>query len=164
MRRSADAAIGGWRLSGILRYTTGRYFTPSFTAAGGLSNNRPDVVAGVQANLPADQRTPQLWFNPAAFAAVPATDPVTGLPRFGNAGRNSLIGPGLNTVDARLAKSFQIRDSGMAASFRLEAFNLFNHANYDLPQTNISQTNVVGSINNTVVPARQVQFAVRLDF
>ena len=162
--RWSNTLIGGWRLSGILRYTTGRYFTPSFTTAGGLSNNRPDVVPGVSANLSSDQRTPQRWFNPAAFAAVPATDPVTGLPRFGNAGRNTLVGPGLSTVDASLAKSVRIRESGMAASFRLEAFNLFNHPNYDLPQSNISQTNLAGSISTTTVEARQVQFALRLDF
>lgn len=95
---------------------------------------------------------------------MPATDPVTGLPRFGNAGRNSLIGPGLSTVDASLAKSVRIRESGMAASFRLEAFNLFNHPNYDLPQSNISQTNLAGSISTTTVDARQVQFALRMDF
>jgi hypothetical protein len=159
----AEAVAGGWRLSGIWRYTTGRYFTPVFTAAGGLSNNRPDVVAGVPANLPADQRTPQRWFNPAAFSTVPSIDPATGLPRFGNAGRNILVGPGLNTMDASLAKSFRIHESAVV-SLRLEAFNLMNHANYDLPQNNISNTNVVGTISQTVVPARQMQFAIRLDF
>jgi hypothetical protein len=122
------------------------------------------VVAGVSANLSPDERTPQRWFNPAAFAAVPATDPVTGLPRFGNAGRNILVGPGLATVDASLAKSVRIRESGMAVTFRLEAFNILNHPNYDLPQANISQTNLVGSISSTTVEARQVQFALRLDF
>ena len=159
----AEALAGGWRMSGIWRDTTGRYFTPSFTTAGGLSNNRPDVVAGVQANLPADERTPLRWFNPAAFAAVPATDPTTGQPRFGNAGRNILVGPGLNTMDASLAKSFRLRESKVV-SFRIEAFNVMNHANYDLPQSNISTTNLVGSISQTVIPARQMQFAVRLDF
>ncbi|MFL6446741.1 MAG: hypothetical protein ACJ746_03520 [Bryobacteraceae bacterium] len=86
----ADAVLAGCRLSGIMRYTTGRYFTPTFTANGGLSNNRPDVVYGVAANLPPDQRTPLRWFNPAAFAVVPAVDPILGTPRFGNAGRNTL--------------------------------------------------------------------------
>jgi hypothetical protein len=164
MPRWANTAFGGWRLSGILRDTTGRYFTPSFTAAGGLSNNRPDVVPGVQANLPSDQRSPEHWFNAAAFVPVPATDPVTGLPRFGNAGRNTLVGPGLAAIDASLAKVFRLRENGLAATFRLEAFNLFNHPNYDLPQSNISQTNLVGVINNTTVDARQVQFAFRVDF
>jgi hypothetical protein len=160
----ADAALGGWRVSGIFRFTSGRYFTPSFIAAGGLSNNRPDVVAGIRANLPAEERTPRKWFNPAAFVPVPATDPGSGLPRFGNAGRNILVGPGLSTVDASFAKVVRLRDSGLSAAFRLEAFNLFNRPNYDLPQSNISQTNLVGTINSTTLAARQVQFAFRIEF
>ena len=159
-----DAALGGWSVSGIWQYATGRYFTPTFTASGGLSNSRPDVAPGVSGNLPRGERTPQRWFNPDAFALVPATDPTTGLPRFGNAGRNTLIGPGLNVVDATLAKSWRVSGDAARLTFRLEAFNLFNHANYDLPDRNLSNTNTVGTINSVVRPARQVQFALRLDF
>jgi hypothetical protein len=152
-----DGASAAWR------YTTGRYVTPSFTAQGGLSNNRPDVVYGVTANLPSDQRSPQRWFNAQAFAPVPAADPVTGLPRFGNAGRNIILGPGLSVLDATLAKSIRLRE-GATLTFRVEAFNLMNHPNYDLPQVNISQANLVGTISDVVTPARQAQFAVRFDF
>ena len=94
-----------WRLSGIWRRTTGRYLTPTFTSSGGLSNSRPDVVYGVSPNLPADQRSPDRWLNAAAFAIVPATDPTTGLPRFGNAGRNTIIGPCLITVHPRMTQT-----------------------------------------------------------
>lgn len=156
--------FGGWRLSGIWQYMTGMYFTPQFTTTGGLSNNRPDVVAGVQANLPRDQRTPARWFNPAAFREVPAVDPVTGLPRFGNAGRNILVGPGLNLVDASLAKSFPVWKESQRLTFRLELFNAFNHPNYDYPDSNISNTNTVATINRVAKPARQAQFALRFDF
>src|SRR5262249_14865162 len=116
-----DAALGGWRMSGICQYATGRYFTPTFAASGGLSNSRPDVAPGVSGNLPRGEPTPQRWFNPAAFAIVPAIDPTTGLPRFGNAGRNTLIGPGLNAVDATLAKSWRLSGDSARLTFRLEA-------------------------------------------
>ncbi len=101
--------LGGWRLSSIWRFSSGRFLTPTFASTGGLSNNRPDVVYGVNPNLPRSQRSPSRWFNPAAFKEVPAVDPVTGLPRFGNAGRNIVIGPGINVMDASLAKQFRIR-------------------------------------------------------
>jgi hypothetical protein len=156
--------LGGWRLSGIFQYMTGMRFTPQFTSTGGLSNNRPDVVEGVEANLPRGQRTAQRWFNPAAFREVPAADPVTGRPRYGNAGRNTLIGPGLNVLDASLAKSFPVWKEGWRATFRLELFNAFNHANYDYPDNNISNTNTVGTINRVSKPMRQAQFALRFDF
>lgn len=156
--------LGGWRLSGIWQYMTGMYFTPQFTSTGGLSNNRPDVVAGVQANLPRSQRSPTRWFNPAAFTEVPATDPVTGLPRFGNAGRNILVGPGLNIMDVSLAKSFPLWREDWRGSFRLELFNAMNHANYDYPVANISSANTVATISSVAKPMRQAQFAFRLDF
>jgi len=98
-----------------------------------------------------------------AFAPVPATDAVTGLPRFGNAGRNIILGPGLAVLDATLGKSIRLRE-GASLTFRLEAFNLMNHFSFDLPQVNISQTNLVGTINGVVTPARQAQLAVLFDF
>ena len=156
--------FGGWRLSGIWQYMTGMYFTPQFSSSGGLSNNRPDVIAGVQANLPRGERTPQRWFNPAAFAEVPAVDPALGQPRFGNAGRNILVGPGLNVLDASLAKSFPVWKEGWRATFRLELFNAFNHANYDYPDENISNVNTVATISRVSKPMRQAQFAFRFDF
>ena len=164
MPKWADAAVGGWRLSGIWRRTTGRYLTPLFTSSGGLSNSRPDVVYGVSPNLPADRRSPNRWFNPAAFAIVPATDPTTGLPRFGNAGRNTIVGPGLNLMDANVAKVFPLAKERKTLTLRLEAFNLLNHANYGTPALNISNTSTVASITNVLRPMRQVQFAVRFDF
>jgi hypothetical protein len=154
----------GLRLSGIWHYSTGRYLTPTFTSTGGLSNSRPDVVYGLQANLPADQRTPQEWFNPAAFAAVPAVDPVTGLPRYGNAGRNTIIGPGTNVVDANIAKAFRLGGERRTITLRLEAFNLFNHPNYAAPNLNISNTATVATITSVLRPMREVQFAARFDF
>ncbi|HLJ14637.1 MAG TPA: hypothetical protein VKV15_09090 [Bryobacteraceae bacterium] len=99
-----NAAVGNWQLGGIWHFTIGRYLTPACTSAGGLANTRPDVVFGIPVNLPADERAPQEWFNPAGLACVPANDPITGLPRFGNTGRNIIVGPDLNYMDANLAK------------------------------------------------------------
>jgi hypothetical protein len=160
----ANAIVGGWRLAGMWQYTTGMRFTPQFASTGGLSNNRPDVVYGAQANLPSSERTPEHWFNAKAFAEVPAADPATGLPRFGNAGRNILIGPGLNVADASIAKSWAVWGESRRLTFRIEAFNAFNHANYDFPENNISNVNTVGTINRLVKPMRQAQFAFRFDF
>ncbi len=155
--------LRGWRLSSIWRYSTGRYLTPSFASTGGLSNNRPDVVYGVSPNLPRGQRSADHWFNPAAFKEVPAVDPASGQPRFGNAGRNTIVGPGVNVMDASLAKLFRIHENH-AIAFRLELFNWLNHPNYGAPDTNISNVNTVATINRVVRSMRQAQFALRYDF
>lgn len=160
--RAVEFFAGGWRLSGIWRFSTGRYLTPSFTSTGGLSNNRPDAV-GISPNLPAGERSPQRWFNASAFAEVPAVDPATGRPRFGNAGRNTILGPGVNVMDSSLAKMFRLRE-GHAFTFRMEFFNTLNHPNYGAPDINISNVNTVSSINRVLRAMRQTQFALRYDF
>jgi len=159
-----ETAFGGWKLGGIWHYATGRYLTPSCTSAGGLSNTRPDVVPGVQTNMPADQRTAAMWFNPAAFACVPANDPVTGLPRFGNAGRNIILGPSTNYMDANLAKVIPLGSERRTLTLRVEAFNLLNHPNYANPALNISTPTTVSTITSVLRPMREVQFAARFAF
>jgi hypothetical protein len=159
--RWLDLLAGGWRLSGIWQFATGRYFTPTVSSSGGLSNTRPDRIG--DGNLPAGERTPQRWFDPTAFVPAPAVEPTTGLARFGNAGRNILIGPGLNVVDAGLAKTVAVAGRSRV-TLRIEAFNVFNTPNYDLPDRSLSNTNTVATINALTKPQRQVQFAARFEF
>jgi len=121
------------------------------------------VVAGVSPNLLRGERTPERWFNAGAFAIVPATDPVTGLPRFGNAGRNTIVGPGTNYMDANIAKSISLGER-RSLTLRVEGFNVLNHPNYGNPQLNISTTTTVATITNVLRPQREVQFAARFAF
>jgi hypothetical protein len=158
-----DAAVGGWRLSGIWTDYSGRPFTPTINMTGLLAS-RPDVVYGVAANLPAGQRSTARWFNPAAFAIPPTTcGPFQNSACFGNAGRNILIGPGLDVVDASLSKTFTLREQSRL-TFRLEMFNALNHPNYDLPNATVSDVNLAGTITSLLKDMREAQFAVRLDF
>lgn len=161
-----DAVAGGWSLSGIWHWSTGRFMTASAKSQGGLSNTRPDAVEGVSPNLPRDQRARGRWFNVDAFAPVSDVDPETGeilIPRFGTAGRNTIIGPGLNAVDMSLRKAFRLGE-GRRLSLDISLFNAFNHPNWGNPDTNISNTNTVGTINDLSKDMRLAQFSVRFDF
>jgi hypothetical protein len=161
----ANGVIGGWRLSGIQRFTAGRYLTATYTNSGSFSaNNRPDAVYGVSPNLPSGQRRPQHWFNPAAFAVPPTVDPITGLPRFGDTGRNTVIGPGLANVDGSLSKSFPVRGDRRQLVFRMDMFNVMNHANWANPDLNISNVNTVATISAVNKNMRQAQFAAEFRF
>jgi hypothetical protein len=134
------------------------------TSQGGLSSNRPDVVPGVNPNLPFGERSRNNWFNPAAFTQPPLLDPTTGLPRFGNAGRNTIIGPGTNVTDMSLRKTFALRSETRRLSTEMSLFNAFNHPNWGDPDTNISNTNTVGVVSGISKQMRIAQFTVRLDF
>lgn len=93
------------------------------TPGGGASRNvrRPDLVAGINPYLTVDR----LILNPAAF-----TTPAPG--SFGNAPRNFLRGPNFTQFDLVFNKKFRFTET-TNLEFRTEIFNVFNHANFDIP-------------------------------
>src|ERR1035438_7631457 len=155
----ADAVAGGWRLSAINTMISGQpinfSYTPSTAASvtSGLTM-RPNLVGNPF--LPADQRTPQHYFNLSAFAVPDASQP------FGNAGRNIGRSDGQYQLDMSIAKSFPLISEGKHLEFRAEAFNALNKTNFQAAASGIS-TNTFGTITKTF-PARQIQFGLKLMF
>jgi len=161
--------VKDWRLSGIFSAVTGPPFSifTGFDQAGlGIGNTqRPNLVAGYSGNPVLGN--PNQWFDPKAFS-LPAVG------TYGNLGRTTAVGPGLTNLDIALARDFPIRaiSEGFTAQFRAEAFNIFNHANFGLPNNSVfvSGTNGGGSLNPTAgqitsaAPSRQLQFALKLIF
>ncbi len=157
--RAADLVVGGWHVGGILTFRSGFPFSPlmgydpSNTGSNGLL--RTDRIAN--GNLPASQRTPNLWFDINAFPLP------TGY-TFGNAGKNILEGPGEKTGDISIRKLFNITER-FNLEFRAEAFNAFNHAVFAQPDNYITDgPGAAGVITSTVIPQRQLQFALKLHF
>ena len=94
--------------------------------------------------------------------AVP--NPIT---RLGNAGRNSVIGPGFVDLDFSLFKNFPIHEA-LKGQFRAEFFNIINRPNFQSPNDNRVILNPDGSIpaNASAVTlmnttSRQIQFAMK---
>ena len=71
------------------------------------------------------ERTLTRWFNTEAF--LPPEKMVQG--RFGDSGRNILIGPGYSQWDISVMKNFRLTEK-MNMQFRTESFNTFNHASF----------------------------------
>lgn len=92
----------------------------------------------------------------------------------GNAGRGILSGPSLRSFDLSLAKNTPLRRLSDSANlqFRVEAFNLLNHANFGIPNLiafaganqNEAPIGTFGRIQNTITSSRQIQLALRLSF
>ena len=153
--------LGDWQLNGITTFMSGTPFTVyddndvslqgSAPEISGFSSNRPNVV-GNPNNGP---RTPQEWFNTAAFQIPPQYT-------WGDAGRNILRGPGLATVDLSLRRRFILRE-GINLTAEAQAFNLLNRANFNLPDAFADQPLTFGKIFSAQAP-RQIQFALRLAF
>src|SRR6185503_2228159 len=96
------------------------------------------------------------WFDPTAFQPVPSGT-------FGDEPRNSLRGPGWQSFDTSLSRRFSI-NSRFAALVRWDVFNVFNTTNLGLPNRNISDTAVVGTITSLAGDARIMQLSVRFVF
>jgi hypothetical protein len=169
--------VGGWQINGITVAQTGQPFTPAYSGgdaaigASGTGLVRPNIVGNpnmpgpVAANptcvAPTQVHTRTNWFNPCAYVA-----PVNS---FGDAGRNSLVGPGFVNFNFSILKDFTLTER-FKLQFRTEIFNIFNHTNLGLPNANFDQP-TAGVITSTINQAqlqtqtsRLIQFALRLSF
>jgi carboxypeptidase family protein/TonB-dependent receptor-like protein len=163
--KHADGVAGklanGWETFGIVTLQTGRPFTVALLSdidnsgtgrsiLGFGANDRPNLVGNTELSNPSTSQ----WFNTAAFAF-----PARGT--FGNAGRNILEGPGFESVNASLVKNTRFSER-VNLQFRAEAFNLFNHPNFNLPD-NFLGSPTFGRITSARDP-RHIQFGLKLLF
>jgi hypothetical protein len=156
-----SSLLSGWQSFGIITLQSGRPFTVALLSdidnsgtgrsiLGFGANDRPNVVADPHL----DQRSPERWFNTSAFAfPAPGT--------FGNVGRNTLDGPGVQNVNVSLLKNTSLSER-LNLQLRAEFFNLFNHPNLDLPD-NFLGSPTFGRISSARDP-RHIQFGVKLLF
>jgi hypothetical protein len=78
-------------------------------------------------------------------------------------GRNTIVGPGFNTMDASLFKVLNLREK-KSFEFRFEVFNLFNEAHFAQPVATFGAS-TFGQITSTVGnDSRVIQLAVKLAF
>jgi trimeric autotransporter adhesin len=132
----AAAILGDWQWSGDWTITSGLPFTPVIvgneTEVGGGTNGtlRPDVIGNVALAGPVFTSRGIQWFNTAAFQA-----PAAG--QYGNAGRNSIVGPGTILFDMAMTKVFPMAE-GRMLEFRINASNVFNHPNFSTIDTNFN--------------------------
>ena len=113
--------LGGFQLSGVYQYDSGRPFTIA------ENQNRSGSVYGVDrpnliGNPNNGPKTRNQFFNTAAFT-------VSQWGTFGNEGRNAVIGPSYQDVDIALQRRFAISER-YSVALRFEAFNLANKVNY----------------------------------
>lgn len=166
---AADMILGGWQISAINTITTGEPFNLLYAPAAnfqvsdigpdwrGAISYRPNVVADPAQFSGAVDKT--RFLNPAAVVV-----PTDVSQPFGNAGRNSVYGPGFFQVDMNIQKNFRITER-VGLQFRSEFFNLLNKTNFRSDSQNrVNRSSPLFGLFGASYPARQVQFALKLIF
>jgi hypothetical protein len=151
------AALANWSLSASFTAQSGTPFTARVLAAA------TDVARGTNGTLRADYLgvpisvdDPTLlhFFNTSAFA-VPATG------TFGNAGRNTVIGPADTQLNASLTRDVRLTGT-QVLSLRLDATNLFNSVRFGAIDTAVNSPTFGQVIS--IRPMRTLQFNARFRF
>jgi Carboxypeptidase regulatory-like domain len=165
--RARNRFTDGWVISGSSRFSTGLPVTLYNNSDNSLLGSQPDGVNpyGVDEpnvipgplHLNADPRNGRPYFNTSLFSLQPLGQP-------GNAARRFFYGPGMANFDMALLKDLRLSERG-SLQFRLEAFNVFNHAQFFGPAA--VDGNITSSAFGQVLsalPPRLLQAAVRLTF
>ena len=187
-----EHALGGWEFGGVIVVSTGSPFTV-LIAGDPLGQNSTDPfaytsrVAGPGCGNPVTGNVNgyintncfSVPLAPASFAGSCqlALDkngtpvPGTCMNLFGNAGRNTVVGPGLANVDFSAFKNNYIPkiSETFNVQFRAEFFNILNHPNFQSPvkhnaifNTDGSPASGAGVINSTTTSSRQIQFGLKV--
>lgn len=161
-----DAVIGGWSLNGMVTLQSG---SPSSVVGAATANAywaqvsrvRVDFVPGRSAadarkSGPIQDRINQ-FFDPTAF--MNSDD------RWGNAGRNILVGPSQQQFDFALAKNVRMTER-VSTELRWEAFNAFNQPTFGNPNSTLPAAGygTMGAITSTIGGPRTMQVAARVRF
>jgi hypothetical protein len=141
-------ALGGWEVSGITRWQTGQYLTP--TGNSSIGTRRGDYIGG---EIEGPQTIEQ-WFNTAAFANPPDT-------RRGTAGVGIIEGPGRYLWDISLRKKFALTEK-VRLQFQGDFFNAFNSTNLNNP--NINRNDAAFGTITASAPGRNIQLGLKLTF
>jgi hypothetical protein len=156
MNRVGQALLGGWQVSGLLRYQNGIPINMSAPGNGfGYAYNPPNVTNGPAVSL--SDPTVQEWFNVNAFSRpLPFT--------IGTAPRRitQLRQDGVHSADIGLGKTFPIYER-LTAQLRVDFFNLTNTPQFSAPNTSVGSS-TFGQVTSQANQPRQIQFGLKLNF
>jgi len=154
----------GWALSGIMTLAKGEPVQLSESDDNSLSGTFDDTIDipsyannGTRLFVNKNPRSAEPYFNPNYFAEEP-------LGQVGNAMRRYFSGPGIYNFDLALLKDTKVTEN-FQVQFRAEAFNVFNHAQFNNPSGNFNN-NYVGGFGyvTSALPARIMQVALKFIF
>jgi hypothetical protein len=200
----AQHALGGWELGLIFTASDGVPVTPTWGTGSDPANTLssddwafPNRVGGSGCHTLSNPGNPNNYIKTQCFTVPQAPNPTfwsqycdpappsLGGPLSpgdlscfnlrGNAGRNTIIGPGVTEMDFSVFKNNYIKSISerFNIQFRAELFNILNHTNFAVPVTPNNTdildgtgtlSTIVGQLTKTNTSSRQIQFAIKVIF
>ncbi|HYL39179.1 MAG TPA: TonB-dependent receptor [Bryobacteraceae bacterium] len=158
--RAANLLLGGWQVSGVFSAQSGMPANITDSASAN-SVDRPDAAAnGISPYFDGYQTGLHQYLNTAAFTQIPISALSGEQIRPGNLSRNAIRVPGLENLDATLAKSLQLTER-FRMQLRADTFNTLNHTNLSGLVTQINNS-TFGRL--TQATARTMQLGARVTF
>jgi hypothetical protein len=150
--------LGGWSIGVDSTFAAGSWLTPSSYGASNVGT-RANLLANP--NLPRTQRTISHWYNTADVV-----NPAPG--QLGNSPKGSIIGSGTNLSNMVLIKNIKLHESNVV-EFRAEFFNVFNHTQFDDPNTYANTYSLAGKVTSAndygyAQTERVIQLALKYKF
>ena len=167
--RVLNWAANGWQLGGLYKASSGQPFTPILggDSAGQKldeTSQLPNRLGGPGCGTLTNPGNPNHYIKTQCLA-------FPGVNKWGNLGRNTLVGPGVSKLDVSVFKNNRIRriSENFNAQFRAEFFNVLNRANFSAPTDHATvfgpsgnPISSAGLITSTQTTSRQIQFALKL--
>jgi hypothetical protein len=161
----ANKLISNWQVNAIATVQSGLPFSPQLgfnPTNDGNSRNpiRPSWNPAFTGNVILGG--PNKYYDPNAFVV-----PLNGT--YGNAGRDTLEGPGVSALDLSASKRIRLSER-FSLQFRGELFNILNHTNFNSPNPIVFTTATggpsptAGVITSTTTTSRQIQFGLKLQW
>lgn len=132
-----NEVIGGWSLSGITSWHTGQAWgTVSNAFVASFANDAPAILIGPKKNVETHLTKLKTGGVNVFANNIAAAGSYEGPIGFKVGARNGLRGPNFFNADLGLGKTFPITAEKLNLKFRADAFNAFNHPNFEIPAEN----------------------------
>jgi hypothetical protein len=156
--------FGGWQISGLTSFSVGTPLSLGYTLTGignaernrritGSEDFAPRIVLTCNPNLPRGERDIPRFIDTSCVAPAPKGSISA------DSGLNTVRGPGLQNWDVSLFKKFQYgEDSQQYIQFRVEAYNIFNHTNWQGFNSTAQFNPTTGQLVNAAGPTNRDGF------
>ncbi len=174
-----NEVLGGWQVNSITTVQSGTPFDINTSGNGSAIDNRADVIRYTPASrgFNGGSNANNITYFTGTFAYPTGGGPTGGVfQRAGNVDRNQFFGPGYSSEDVGLFKDFAVTER-VKFQLRAQAYNVFNHAHFTNPDTDIHDGLLqadgtvttgpgysFGTVSGTRQDAREMEFAARVNF